>query len=45
MWRITMIALTAWLCSACSGGISSYEDAFEAQADIMSEMISVTVSG
>lgn len=41
MWRILMVAFVGMLCTACSGGISSYEEAIEAQAGIMSEMVSV----
>jgi hypothetical protein len=41
MWRINMVAIIGLLCAACSGGISSYDDAIEAQAGIMEEMVSV----
>ena len=36
-----MITVAVLLCAACSGGISSYEDAIEAQAGIMEEMVTL----
>jgi hypothetical protein len=41
MWRILIVTIVGLLCTACSGGISSYEEGIEAQAEIMDEMVSV----
>jgi preprotein translocase subunit SecF len=41
MWRILIVTIVGSLCTACSGGISSYEEGIEAQAEIMVEMVSV----
>jgi hypothetical protein len=41
MWRILIVTIVGLLCTGCSGGISSYEDGIEAQAEIMKEMVSV----
>ena len=41
MWRAIFLAVISLQCIACSGGISSYEEAVEAQADVMEEMIVV----
>lgn len=41
MVRILAAALVALVCPACGSGVSSYEDGMEAQAEIMTEMVSV----
>lgn len=41
MWRILIVTIAGLLCTACSGGISSYEEGIEAQDEIMTEMVSV----
>lgn len=41
MLRMLMVAFIGMLATACSGGISSYEEAIEAQAEVMAEMVSV----
>ena len=41
MWRIMTITTAALLCVSCGGGIDSYEDAIDAQAEVMEEMIGV----
>jgi hypothetical protein len=41
MWRILIVTIAGLLCTACSGGISSYEEGIEAQTEIMAEMVSV----
>lgn len=41
MWRIAVITLSGLVITSCGGGIGSYEDGMEAQADLMGEMISV----
>jgi len=41
MWRVQIIAVWGLLCASCGGGINSYEDGVEAQAEIMSEMIDI----
>ena len=38
MWRVTTITMAALLCVSCGGGIDSYADAIEAQAEVMEEM-------
>ena len=41
MWRAIFLAVVGMQCIACSGGISSFEEGVEAQAEVMEEMISV----
>lgn len=42
MWRVTAVIASALLISACGGGgIDSYEEATEAYADVMKEMMNV----
>lgn len=41
MWRISFVTVICFLCAACDSGISSYEDAMDAQTEIMSEMVVV----
>ncbi|MDH4048967.1 MAG: hypothetical protein OEW68_15515 [Gammaproteobacteria bacterium] len=41
MSRIGNLLCLGFLCASCGGGINSYEDAANAQAEIMSEMIDV----
>lgn len=41
MWRFLMATGAGLLLASCGGGIDSYEDAIEAQAEIMNEMVSV----
>ena len=41
MWRILLMAASGLIISACGGGIGSYEEGIEAQADVMMEMVSV----
>ena len=41
MWRNLMVAGMGALLAACGGGIDSYADAVNAQAEIMEEMVSV----
>lgn len=41
MSRLAILASLVMLCVACSGGVESYEDAAEAQIEIMREMIRV----
>ncbi len=41
MWRIITVIASGLLFSACGGGIGSYEEGIEAQAEVMQEMVSV----
>lgn len=41
MRQLTMLIASAVLASACGGGIGTYEEGIEAQADVMLEMIAV----
>jgi len=41
MWRVLMVIASGLLISACGGGIGSYEEGMEAQAEVMLEMVSV----
>ena len=41
MWRIIIVVASSLFIAACGGGIGSYEEAFEAQADVMLEMVDV----
>lgn len=41
MKQFLALAILTMTCAACSGDISSYEDALEAQTDIMKEMVGV----
>lgn len=41
MWRVITLIASGLLISACGGGIGSYEEGIEAQAEVMLEMVSV----
>lgn len=41
MRRILITALAASLCAGCGGGVSSYEELVNAQADVLTDMIGV----
>ncbi len=41
MYRTVILTLAAVFAAACSGGIGSYEDGINAQAEVMNEMVSV----
>ena len=41
MWRNLAITLAAVVLASCGGGINSYEDAMNAQSDIMRDMVQV----
>ena len=41
MWRIPWMVFLGLLCTACGGGIDSYETGIEAQLDIMEDVVDV----
>ncbi len=41
MRRVLMVMMVAVMCASCGGGINSYEDAMDAQVEIMEDMVGV----
>jgi hypothetical protein len=41
MWQLLLLIFSSLLVAACGGGIDSFEDGVDAQADVMREMVSV----